>query len=57
VAAGVDGLFIETHPEPSRARSDRDSQWPLGDLKGLLESFIKIRQSLADERLVGARPS
>jgi 2-dehydro-3-deoxyphosphooctonate aldolase (KDO 8-P synthase) len=57
VAAGVDGLFIETHPEPSRARSDRDSQWPLAELKALLRSFIKIRQSIADERLVGARPS
>jgi 2-dehydro-3-deoxyphosphooctonate aldolase (KDO 8-P synthase) len=57
VAAGVDGLFIETHPEPDRARSDRESQWPLGQLKGLLQSFIKIRQSLADERLVGARPA
>ena len=56
-AAGVDGIFIETHPEPGRAQSDRESQWPLGDLKGLLQSFIKVRQSLADERLVGARPA
>jgi 2-dehydro-3-deoxyphosphooctonate aldolase (KDO 8-P synthase) len=57
VAAGVDGLFIETHPDPARARSDRESQWPLAELKALLRSFIKIRQSIADERLVGARPS
>jgi len=57
VAAGVDGLFIETHPDPAKARSDRESQWPLAELKGLLRSFIKIRQSIADERLVGARPS
>jgi 2-dehydro-3-deoxyphosphooctonate aldolase (KDO 8-P synthase) len=57
VAAGVDGIFIETHPDPPRAKSDRESQWPLGDLRGLLQSWVKIRQSLADDRLVGARPA
>ena len=56
VAAGVDGIFIETHPDPPRARSDRESQWPLSELKALLQSWVKIRQSIADERLVGARP-
>ncbi|TMQ48841.1 MAG: 3-deoxy-8-phosphooctulonate synthase [Candidatus Eisenbacteria bacterium] len=57
VAAGVDGIFIETHPDPARARSDRESQWPLSELRSLLSSWIKIRQSLADESLVGARPA
>ncbi len=57
VAAGVDGIFIETHPEPSRARSDRESQWPLRDLGDLLKSWVKISQVLADEKLVGLRPS
>ena len=57
IAAGVDGIFIETHPDPPRARSDRESQWPLSELKALLKDWIKIRQSLADERLVGARPT
>ncbi len=57
VAAGVDGIFIETHPEPSRARSDRESQWPLRDLRDLLKSWVKISQVLADEKLVGLRPS
>ncbi|HYQ95677.1 MAG TPA: 3-deoxy-8-phosphooctulonate synthase [Candidatus Eisenbacteria bacterium] len=57
VAAGVDGIFIETHPDPPRARSDRESQWPLSELKALLQSWVKIRQSVADERLVGARPA
>jgi hypothetical protein len=28
VAAGADGIFIETHPDPQRARSDRESVWP-----------------------------
>jgi 2-dehydro-3-deoxyphosphooctonate aldolase (KDO 8-P synthase) len=57
VAAGADGIFIETHPDPSRARSDRESQWPLAGLRELMQSLVKIRQSLADERLVGARPT
>lgn len=57
IAAGVDGIFIETHPDPARARSDRESQWPLSQLRGLLQSWIKVRQSLADESLVGARPA
>ena len=56
VAAGVDGLFIETHPDPSRARSDRESQWPLGELEGLLQSLMKIHQALADTSLVESPP-
>ncbi|HEY7728233.1 MAG TPA: 3-deoxy-8-phosphooctulonate synthase [Candidatus Eisenbacteria bacterium] len=48
VAAGADGIFIETHPDPARARSDPESQWPLGDLQPLLESLVKVRQSIAD---------
>jgi 2-dehydro-3-deoxyphosphooctonate aldolase (KDO 8-P synthase) len=52
VAAGVDGLFIETHPNPSEARSDRESQWPLHELEGLLGSLMKIHQALADTSLV-----
>lgn len=48
VAAGVDGVFIETHPSPERARSDRESQWPLAELEDLLRSLMKIRQAIAD---------
>ncbi|HEX5030957.1 MAG TPA: 3-deoxy-8-phosphooctulonate synthase [Candidatus Eisenbacteria bacterium] len=55
VAAGADGLFIETHPDPARARSDRESQWPLGDLEPLLRSLMKIHQSVADPSLVETR--
>jgi 2-dehydro-3-deoxyphosphooctonate aldolase (KDO 8-P synthase) len=52
VAAGADGLFLEVHPEPARARSDRESQWPLADAEPLLRSLMKIHQSLADTQLV-----
>jgi len=48
VAAGADGIFIETHPDPARARSDREAQWPLADLGPLLESLVKVRQAVAD---------
>lgn len=48
VAAGADGIFIETHPAPERARSDREAQWPLAELEGLLRSLMKIRQAIAD---------
>jgi len=55
VAAGADGLFIETHPDPARARSDRESQWPLADLEPLLRSLMKIHQLVADPSLVETR--
>ena len=55
VAAGADGVFIETHPDPPRARSDRESQWPLADLEPLLRSLMKIHQSIADPSLVETR--
>jgi len=37
VAAGISGLFMETHPDPSKALSDGPNAWPLGEMEGLLE--------------------
>ena len=48
VAAGVDGIFLETHPDPAKARSDRDCQWPLSQVEPLLRSLLKIRAAAAD---------
>ncbi|MEK7348206.1 MAG: 3-deoxy-8-phosphooctulonate synthase [Candidatus Eisenbacteria bacterium] len=48
VAAGVDGIFLETHPDPARARSDRECQWPLAQVEPLLRSLLKIRAAAAD---------
>ncbi len=48
VAAGADGIFLETHPDPSKARSDRESQWPLDQVEPLLRSLLKIREAMAD---------
>ena len=42
VAAGVDGLFIETHPDPANAWSDSATVWPLDRLEDLLASLIAI---------------
>jgi 2-dehydro-3-deoxyphosphooctonate aldolase (KDO 8-P synthase) len=39
VAAGVAGLFMETHPNPDQALSDGPNVWPLGELEGLLETL------------------
>ena len=37
VAAGISGLFMETHPNPDKALSDGPNAWPLGEMEGLLE--------------------
>ena len=46
LAVGVDGLFIETHPEPEKAISDAANQVRLADMKQLLEEALKIDQCL-----------
>ena len=46
IAAGADGLFIETHPEPGRAKSDGANMLPLNKLRGVLERCVRIRKSL-----------
>jgi 2-dehydro-3-deoxyphosphooctonate aldolase (KDO 8-P synthase) len=42
-AVPVDGLFIETHPEPAKALSDAASMLPLAELPALLEAVARIR--------------
>ncbi len=46
IAVGVDGLFIETHPDPKKALSDGANMLRLDDLKSLLEKLIKVRESI-----------
>ena len=46
VAAGCDALFLEVHPEPSRAPSDSATMLPLGRLRALLEDVLAIRRAL-----------
>jgi len=42
VAAGISGLFMETHPDPDKALSDGPNSWPLAKMKQLLESLKAI---------------
>lgn len=42
VGAGVDGIFLETHPAPDEALCDRETQWPLDRLETLLEQLKAI---------------
>lgn len=46
IATGADGIFIETHPEPSRAKSDGANMLRLDQLKSLLEQLVKVRQAI-----------
>ncbi|TVQ08906.1 MAG: 3-deoxy-8-phosphooctulonate synthase [Bacteroidetes bacterium] len=46
IATGVDGLFIETHPEPAKAKSDGANMLPLDQLESLLEKLVKIRGAI-----------
>ncbi|MCB1805008.1 MAG: 3-deoxy-8-phosphooctulonate synthase, partial [Candidatus Competibacteraceae bacterium] len=42
VAAGVSGLFMETHPVPEQALSDGPNAWPLGLMRPLLETLLEL---------------
>jgi 2-dehydro-3-deoxyphosphooctonate aldolase (KDO 8-P synthase) len=42
VASGISGLFMETHPDPAKALSDGPNAWPLGLMRGLLETLAGI---------------
>jgi 2-dehydro-3-deoxyphosphooctonate aldolase (KDO 8-P synthase) len=50
VAAGVAGLFMETHPSPDKALSDGPNAWPLPRMKALLEQLVAL------DRIVKSRP-
>jgi 2-dehydro-3-deoxyphosphooctonate aldolase (KDO 8-P synthase) len=41
-AAGADGFFVETHPDPARAPSDAATMWPLAELPRLLERAVAV---------------
>ncbi|UCC94499.1 MAG: 3-deoxy-8-phosphooctulonate synthase [Candidatus Omnitrophota bacterium] len=49
VACGVDGLFMEVHPDPQRALSDKYTSYPLGELESLLKRISKIREVLVNQ--------
>lgn len=46
VAVGIAGVFIETHPDPTSALSDRDTQWPLDRFGDLLDELLRIDEAV-----------
>jgi 2-dehydro-3-deoxyphosphooctonate aldolase (KDO 8-P synthase) len=48
VAAGTDGLFLETHPTPDAAPSDGPNMLPLDDLPALIRTLLRVRAAVAD---------
>ncbi|HEX5155269.1 MAG TPA: 3-deoxy-8-phosphooctulonate synthase [Parafilimonas sp.] len=46
IAAGTDGIFIETHPNPAIAKSDGANMLPINLIEPLLEQLVKLRKAL-----------
>ena len=46
VAAGVAGLFMETHPDPARALSDGPNAWPLDRMEPLLKTLVELDKTV-----------
>jgi 2-dehydro-3-deoxyphosphooctonate aldolase (KDO 8-P synthase) len=49
IAAGVAGVFMETHPEPEKALSDGPNAWPMGELEGLLSMLKNIDDAVKSQ--------
>jgi 2-dehydro-3-deoxyphosphooctonate aldolase (KDO 8-P synthase) len=46
VAAGIAGLFMETHPDPAHALSDGPNAWPLGRMAALLTVLVELDRAV-----------
>lgn len=46
IAAGSDCLFIEAHPDPTRAKSDKDTVYPFDQLRSLLQDVLRIYEAV-----------
>ena len=56
VAAGVSGLFMETHPDPANAKSDGPNAWPLDRMESLLTTLVELDRAVKERGLEEARP-
>jgi 2-dehydro-3-deoxyphosphooctonate aldolase (KDO 8-P synthase) len=52
VAAGISGVFMETHPNPSQALSDGPNAFPLGNLKELLQTLMVLDAAVKSQGLI-----
>ena len=55
VAAGVAGLFMETHPNPAQALSDGPNAWPLDMMRDLLEILVELDRAVKRKGFAEAR--
>jgi 2-dehydro-3-deoxyphosphooctonate aldolase (KDO 8-P synthase) len=55
VAAGISGLFMETHPDPARALSDGPNAWPLDRMESLLKTLVSIDNIVKSDQFEEAR--
>jgi 2-dehydro-3-deoxyphosphooctonate aldolase (KDO 8-P synthase) len=46
VAAGISGLFMETHPDPDKALSDGPNAWPLARMAALLATLVELDRAV-----------
>jgi 2-dehydro-3-deoxyphosphooctonate aldolase (KDO 8-P synthase) len=46
VAAGIAGVFMETHPQPDQALSDGPNAWPLARMQSLLETLVELDRTV-----------
>ena len=52
VAAGVAGIFMETHPQPEKALSDGPNSWPLAKMQPLLETLLAIDSTVKQQDFI-----
>jgi 2-dehydro-3-deoxyphosphooctonate aldolase (KDO 8-P synthase) len=55
VAAGISGIFMETHPTPETALSDGPNAWPLGMMQELLETLVELDRAVKRRGFVEGR--
>ena len=51
VATGIHGLFMETHPDPSKAMSDGPNAWPLAQMPQLLQHLLTLDRAVKSARM------
>ena len=51
VAAGISGLFMETHPDPANAKSDGPNAWPLDRMESLLATLLELDRTVKNSPL------
>ena len=54
VAAGISGIFMETHPNPNKALSDGPNAWPIQKIKPLLQQLQAIDNIVKAQKLIEA---